>query len=125
MYNPHEHLVLIADDDPDVRMLVSTALGREGYPLIEACDGVEALELIEQRSPSLALLDINMPRLDGVAVAEKLRKDGVDTPFIFVTALTRRADLDRAISTCPAGYLAKPFRVEKLRDQVRAALLDA
>jgi CheY-like chemotaxis protein len=124
MHNPLEHVVLIADDDPDVRMLVTTTLGRQGYQLIEACDGNEALKLIREQSPGLALLDIDMPGLDGVEVAEQLRVDGSDTPHIFVTAHTKRRDLDRALATGPVGYLAKPFPLEKLREQVRSALLD-
>lgn len=125
MHNPREHAVLIADDDPDVRLLVTTTLGREGYPIIEARDGMEALELIEEHSPALALLDVNMPRLDGVEVAQRLRAEGATIPFMFVTALTKRADLDRALATHPAGYIAKPFPLEKLREQVRAALVAA
>jgi len=86
MHNPHEHTVLIADDDPDLRALVSVTLGRAGYNVIEATDGAEALEMIREHSPGVALLDVNMPRLDGVQVAEQLRADESDTPFIFVTA---------------------------------------
>jgi CheY-like chemotaxis protein len=125
MFNPREHVVLIADDDPDVRMLVTTILERQGYGVIEACDGQEAVEMIRGQSPALALLDVNMPRLDGVQVAEQLRADDSPTPFIFVTALTRRAALDRIVATNPAGYIAKPFPTEKLREQVRAALSSA
>jgi CheY-like chemotaxis protein len=125
MFNPREHVVLIADDDPDLRMLVTTILERQGYGVIEACDGQQAVEMIRGRSPGLALLDVNMPRLDGVQVAEQLRADDSSTPFIFVTALTRRAALDRMVATNPAGYIAKPFPTEKLREQVRTALSSA
>jgi CheY-like chemotaxis protein len=125
MFNPLEHVVLIADDDADLRMLVTTTLRRQGYTVIEACDGAEALEMIGEHAPALALLDVNMPELDGVQVAQRLRADGADTPFMFITAQTRRVDLDRALATGPAGYLAKPFPLEKLREQVRLALLDA
>ena len=125
MLNPREHVVLIADDDPDVRMLVTMTLEREGFNVIEARDGQEAIDMISERSPSLALLDVNMPRLDGVEVAEWLRAEEAATPFIFVTAQTRRAELDRVLATNPTSYIAKPFRLEKLREQVRAALVGA
>ena len=81
MFNPREHVVLIADDDPDLRMLITTILERQGYGVIEACDGQEAVEMIRGQSPGLALLDVNMPRLDGVQVAEQLRADDSSTPF--------------------------------------------
>jgi CheY-like chemotaxis protein len=123
MFNPVEHVVLIADDDADLRMLVTTTLRRQGYTVIEARDGAEALEMIGEHAPGLALLDVNMPQLDGVQVAQQLREDGADTPFVFITAQTRRVDLDRALATGPVGYLAKPFPLEKLREQVRNALL--
>ena len=125
MHNPHEHLVLIADDDPDARELVAATLGRLGYSVVEACDGVEALDLIRERSPGVVLLDVNMPRLDGIQVAEQLRADEADTPFIFVTGQTGRDVLDRSVATFPAGYISKPFPLQKLRDQVRAALAEA
>jgi chemosensory pili system protein ChpA (sensor histidine kinase/response regulator) len=125
VHNAPDHVVLIADDDPDLRMLVTHTLGRVGYTMIEARDGVEALEMIRERNPSLALLDVNMPRLDGFEVAEQMRADECSTPFIFVTAQSGRAHLDRVLSTRPASYIAKPFQLEKLREQVRLALLDA
>ena len=123
MLNPREHVVLIADDDPDVRMLISTTLEREGYNVIEARDGQEAVTMINERTPALVLLDVNMPRLDGVQVAERLRAEGSPVPFIFVTAQTRRAELDRILATQPTGYMPKPLSLQKLRDQVRAALV--
>src|SRR4051794_36691939 len=123
--SPASPVVLIAEDDEDLRLLVSTALRREGYKVVEAADGVEAIELAGQHEPAVAVLDINMPRVDGVQVAERLRADGSDTAVIFLTAQTRRAELDRMFGTGPAGYIAKPFPLEKLREQVRAALAPA
>ena len=152
MFNPREHVVLIADDDPDVRAVLSAQLASGGFEVVAtAADtdeaialaaehradiaivdvqmpgggGQEAVEMIRGQSPGLALLDVNMPRLDGVQVAEQLRADDSPTPFIFVTALTRRAALDRIVATNPAGYIAKPFPTEKLREQVRAVLSSA
>jgi CheY-like chemotaxis protein len=58
-------------------------------------------------------------------VAQKLRAEGSETPFVFITAQTRRVDLDRALATRPVGYIAKPFPLDKLREQVRTALLAA
>jgi CheY-like chemotaxis protein len=122
MHNPADHVVLIAYDDPDLRDLVSVTLGRAGYTVLEAADGVEALGMIREHSPGVALLDVNMPGLDGVQVAEQLRADQNATPFIYVTAQTGRDNLDRAVATIPAGYISKPFPLQKLRDQVRAVL---
>jgi CheY-like chemotaxis protein len=65
-----------------------------------------------------------MPRLDGVELAEQLRADECPIPFIFITAQTGRANLDRAIGMLPAGYVSKPFQLEKLREQVRGAIVE-
>jgi two-component system, response regulator PdtaR len=110
--------VLVAEDDADLRLLVCTTLRREGYEVVEAADGAQALELGELHRPALAVLDINMPRLDGVEVAERL--DAV--PVIFLTAQTRRADLERVLAVGPVAYIPKPFPLDRLREQVRAAL---
>jgi two-component system, OmpR family, response regulator len=119
---PASPVVLIAEDDEDLRLLVSTTLRREGYEVVEAADGAQAIELADQHEPALAVLDINMPHVGGVEVAEHLRAGDGDTTVIFLTAQTRRAELDRMFGTGPAGYIAKPFPLEKLREQVRAAL---
>jgi two-component system, OmpR family, response regulator len=119
---PASPVVLIAEDDEDLRLLVSTTLKREGYHVVEAADGAQAIALADRHEPALAVLDINMPHVDGVEVAERLRDSGGETAVIFLTAQTRRAELDRMFGTGPAGYIAKPFPLEKLREQVRAAL---
>lgn len=114
--------ILIAEDDADLRTLVATALRRDGYEVIEAFDGAQALELAGSNPVALAVLDINMPRVDGVEVAERLRAGEEGPPVIFITAHTRRASLDRALETGPVGCIAKPFELEQLREQVRRAL---
>ena len=122
---PANPVVLIAEDDEDLRLLVSTTLRREGYEVVEACDGAEALDLAGVHEPALAVLDINMPHVDGVEVAERLRAGSNQTQVIFLTAQTRRAELDRMFATSPVAYIAKPFPLEKLREQVRAAFAPA
>jgi CheY-like chemotaxis protein len=122
MRNRPSQVVLIAEDDEDLRLLVATTLRREGYEVVEATDGAEALELTGRHRPALAVLDINMPRVDGVEVAERLRAAGDDTPVIFLTAQTRRADMDRALDTGPVAYIPKPFELDRLRNEVREAL---
>jgi DNA-binding response OmpR family regulator len=114
--------LLLAEDDEDLRGLVATTLRREGYEVLEAADGAEALELADRHEPALALLDINMPRVDGVEVAERLRANGRRTPVMFLTVNTRRAEIDRALGTGPAAYIVKPFQLDRLRDQVRGIL---
>ena len=67
------HLILVADDDDDVRSLIARNLSRAGYQVIEATDGAQAIELAQSQLPNLALIDIKMPRMDGIAVLRALQ----------------------------------------------------
>jgi len=82
-------LVLIADDDPDIRMLVRLRLERSGYTVIAANDGLEALELAAGCDPDLAILDVSMPGLSGVEVTRALRERQATFPVILLTAHAR------------------------------------
>lgn len=115
--------ILIADDDPDILMLLRMVLAREGYEIVAAADGREALELARERAPDLCLLDVSMPGADGYAVCRELQKLGPSaSPVIFLTA---HAHTNARVSGLDAGavdYVTKPFEREELRARVRAAL---
>lgn len=108
-----DRLILVVDDDPDVRGLVELLLVDEGYRVVTARDGREALEQVEQEMPSLILLDMKMPVMDGWEFARRLRSQHPNhPPIVAVTAAQDAPDRARQISA--AGSLAKPFEVDEL-----------
>jgi DNA-binding NtrC family response regulator len=114
--------LLVADDDAVARDLLAEVLSREGYHLITAADGDEALRLSEANVLDLALLDLRMPGLDGLELLRRLSAARPDVPVIILTAF---ATMDTAIATIRAGaydYLSKPFRMEEIVLVVRRAL---
>jgi CheY-like chemotaxis protein len=105
--------LLIADDEPAVRALVHVTLEGDDYEILEAADGVEALEVARGESPSLVLLDIMMPRLDGLEVCRQLKSDPF-TSDIVVVMLTAQAqdrdrDRDQGLAVGADDYFTKPF----------------
>jgi CheY-like chemotaxis protein len=110
---PRSMKLLIADDEPAVRALVHVTLEGEEYEILEAADGLEALEVARDESPSLVLLDIMMPRLDGLEVCRQLKSD-LDTSDIVVVMLTAQAqaqdrDRDQGLAAGADDYFTKPF----------------
>ncbi len=104
--------ILVADDDPHIRRLVAEILHDEGYPVLTAADGQQALVLIRTRAPALVLLDLQMPLLSGWEVLDRLRAEGIHVPVVFMTAAYRaRAEAQRHEAD---GFLAKPFEVDEL-----------
>lgn len=103
--------LLIADDEPAVRDLVHVTLEGDDYEILEAADGVEALEVARGEAPRLVLLDIMMPRLDGLEVCRQLKADP-DTSDIVVVMLTAQAqerDRDQGLAAGADDYFTKPF----------------
>jgi CheY-like chemotaxis protein len=120
---PAKPRVLIADDDPQMRRLVRAVLERDGTEMFEAKDGLDALEAIAQHRLDLIVLDMDMPRLDGLGVLEELRAS-VATAQIPVIVLTARSDEteSRALDLGAQDYLTKPVRPTALSARVRAVL---
>jgi DNA-binding response OmpR family regulator len=121
-----EPLVLVADDDEDILLLVTTRLRRDGFNIISARSGDEALALVRERRPALAVLDIGMPGLDGVQVLEQIRADD-DLRAMLVVLLTAKAqesDVRRGFDAGADAYVKKPFSPADLSARVRE-LLDA
>jgi len=114
--------LLIVDDDPAIRRMLERTLAAEGYELRVAADGGAALAALEGSLPDLLVLDVGMPGVDGLAVAQRLRSKGLSLPILFLTA--RDAVSDRVAGFDAGGddYLVKPFAVEELLVRVRALL---
>lgn len=104
--------ILIVDDHPDLRRLVSITLCGTGFELIEACDGDQALELILQHQPSLVVLDVMMPgKMDGFQLCEYI-KSAQQLQFIKVLLLSARSqatDLEKGLKVRADDYMVKPF----------------
>jgi type II secretory ATPase GspE/PulE/Tfp pilus assembly ATPase PilB-like protein/CheY-like chemotaxis protein len=117
-------LVLIADDDPAMRVLVITIMKAQGFEVAEAVDGLDALDQAQRLAPAIVLLDIDMPRLDGFGVLEALRRRlaGRAVPVVVVTVHDDPATEARCIELGAEDYLTKPIQPSSLVVRVRAVL---
>lgn len=118
------HKILIADDDPVIVKLLQVNLEMEGYEVVAAQDGQDAVEKAARERPDLVILDIMMPRMDGWTAREALlRTPGVeDTPVIFLSARAQQADLRKGYEAGVAEYVTKPFDPIALLDIVQRVL---
>ena len=116
--------ILVADDEEDLRELVSYRLSRSGYEVVEAVDGQEALELATERTPDLMVLDVMMPRLDGYELTRRVREQDSlrSVPVILLTARSQESDVSRGFDVGADDYLKKPFNPDELVARVRAVL---
>jgi two-component system KDP operon response regulator KdpE len=114
-------LVLVADDEPRITKLVSIALGEEGFRVVTANGGEEALAKAEEVRPDIVLLDIVMPDLDGIEVMRQLRERR-PVPVILLTAKGSTADKAKGLDLGADDYIAKPFHPDELAARVRAVL---
>jgi two-component system, OmpR family, KDP operon response regulator KdpE len=113
--------ILAADDDPQLLRLITRNLQLEGYDVLAASDGQQALELIESNSPDLVLLDVMMPKMDGFTVCYRVREFSA-VPIIIITARGQDQDKVRGLDLGADDYLTKPFSVDELLARVRAVL---
>jgi two-component system, chemotaxis family, chemotaxis protein CheY len=108
--------ILVVDDDPSIRTIVSEILAGEGYPVETAADGAEALRVLQDLQPALVLLDMRMPVLDGWGFARAVRERGIALPILVMTAAQNARRWAEEIGA--DGYLAKPFDLTDLLDAV-------
>jgi two-component system OmpR family response regulator len=114
--------VLVIDDEPGVRELISEALSLSEITAVQAADGLEALSHLRRERFDLLILDINMPKLDGLALLEKLRTEGMSVPVLMLSARADRADINQGLRTGADDYLTKPFSIEELVLRVKAIM---
>jgi DNA-binding response OmpR family regulator len=113
--------VLVVDDEPIVRDVVVRYLEREGYETLEAGDGLDAQELLRRHEPSLVVLDLMLPGMDGLSLCRWIRERS-DLPVIMVTALGEEADRLTGLELGADDYLTKPFSPRELAARVRTVL---
>ena len=117
-------VVLVADDDDDIRDLVAFRLDRAGYEVLRAGDGQQALDLAKEHIPDLAVLDVMMPKLTGYDVTRELRANAATSriPVILLTARVQEADVARGFEAGADDYVKKPFSPQELKARVQAVL---
>jgi CheY-like chemotaxis protein len=116
--------VLIAEDNAVNRELLRELLELRGYTVLEACDGQEALHVIEQAQPQLLLLDIGMPVMGGFAVIRRIRENPrlARLPVVAVTAYAMHGDREKILNSGFDGYLSKPVNARSLAEELNRLL---
>ena len=116
--------ILYVEDNPDNRLLIRRVLVSEGYDVVEAANARDALERINESAPSLILMDINMPDMDGYALTAKLRAipELNRVPIIALTANVMKGDRERSLEAGCDGYLQKPIDIDTLTSQIEKYL---
>ena len=114
--------ILIAEDESDMAMGLRDNLQFEGYEAIVAADGEAALKAALGQSPDLVLLDIMMPKLDGLEVCKRIRQAGFTIPILMLTAKSQEIDIVRGLEMGADDYVTKPFSIRELLARIKAAL---
>ena len=118
------HTLLLVDDEPNILISLEFLMKREGYQVLLARDGVEALELLAQHRPDLILLDVMMPRKNGFEVCQELRANDAykSIRILMLTAKGRDTDVAKGLALGADAYMTKPFSTKELVEKVRQLL---
>ncbi|MEV7275348.1 response regulator transcription factor [Streptomyces sp. NPDC093111] len=114
--------ILIVDDEPAVREALRRSLAFEGYATEDAVDGLDALARMETYAPDLVVLDVQMPRMDGLTAARRIRASGSTVPILMLTARDTVGDRVTGLDAGADDYLVKPFELDELFARIRALL---
>src|SRR5579863_8686383 len=114
--------VMLIEDDPEIRGIVTTLLVSEGFQVEEAADGRSGLERVFLVKPDLILVDLRLPGLDGAEICKRIRAGGVDTPIIVISAAKEEFDRVLLLELGADDFLVKPFGARELLARIRAVL---
>jgi DNA-binding response OmpR family regulator len=114
--------VLVVEDDEEIADVLRRSLRSEGYEVLTSGDGVSALDAAAGFVPDLVVLDLGLPRMDGVEVCRRLREDGDDVPILMLTARAETEDRVDGLDSGADDYLTKPFERQELLARIRALL---
>ena len=114
--------ILVVDDEAGVRDLICDALNMSDFQSLQAVDGLAALSAIRKDRFDLIILDINMPKLDGLGLLEKIRNDGIEIPALILSARNDKSDISAGLKLGADDYMTKPFSIEELVLRVKAIL---
>ena len=119
--------ILLADDEEDVRTIVKMSLEGEGYEVVTAFDGLEALSLAETEAPDVILLDVMMPVMSGIEVTRRLKAntDTCQIPVIMLSAASQTDSIKQGIAAGARDYVVKPFQPSKLHEIIQRVLTTA
>jgi two-component system KDP operon response regulator KdpE len=117
----NDRTILVVDDEPQIRRVLRATLSSNGYDVVEAKNGEEAIEAVLRERPDLILLDVNMPGMNGLEACSKIRLS-FDGPIIMVTVRNSEQDKIRALDSGADDYVVKPFATGELLARIRAAL---
>ena len=117
-----QHRILVVDDEEYLTDLLSTSLRFQGFEVVCAWSGFDALSAVASFAPDLILLDVMMPDIDGIEVCRRLRDSGNSVPVIFLTARDTKADLLSGFAIGGDDYITKPFSLEEVVVRIRAVL---
>ena len=121
MEEEYKKTILVVDDEKMIRNLLNINLSKEGYNVIEAVDGLEAVELANEKKPDLILLDVMIPKLDGLSVCKRI-KNSMNVPILMVTAKDSEVDKILGLELGADDYVTKPFSIRELIARVKANL---
>ena len=124
MEEDYKKTILVVDDEKMIRTLLNVNLSKEGYNVIEATDGMEAVQMATEKKPDLILLDVMIPKLDGLSVCKKI-KNIMNVPIVMVTAKDSELDKIVGLELGADDYVTKPFSIRELIARVKANLRKA
>lgn len=118
------HTILVVDDDPYILMSLEFLMKKNGYEVLVARNGEEALHIIKKAMPQLVLLDVMMPDVDGFEICRiiKSTRDLANIQVVFMSAKTREADIQKGMNLGAALYVTKPFSTRELIKQIKVLL---
>lgn len=116
--------ILIVDDEPNIVMTLDYALQKNGFEVLIARDGFEALDIADKKIPDLILMDIMMPEMDGYETFEKIKQNKKlkDSKLIFLSAKNKQSDIDKGLEMGADDYLTKPFSLKKVIKKIKEKL---
>lgn len=118
--------ILLVDDSRTIRNIQKNVLGQIGYSdIVEAADGIEALNQIAENKPDLVLVDWNMPNMDGITLVRKIRESDKRLPLVMVTTEAEKSRVLEAIKAGVNNYVVKPFTAETLSEKIQQTLAKA